>query len=109
MLNPAIDHAPDVIGSVTSLTAIANVADAGILGTMEDCSSPSYDDFGLTQIYLDVGGEYYAYDRRLVSQENSLEQPATTGTATTKCPAVPRTFLNEGLVRARAGLRHRDL
>ena len=95
MLNPPIDHAPDVIGSVTSLTAIANVNDAGILGTLEDCSSPSYDDFGLTQIYLDVGGEYYAYDRRLVSQENSLDYPATTGTATTKCPAVPRTFLNE--------------
>ena len=109
MLNPPIDHAPDVIGSVTSLTPIANVNDAGILGTMEDCSSPSYDDFGLTQIYLDVGGEYRAYDRRLVSQENSLNYPATTGTATTKCPAVPRTFLNEELVRARARLRHRDL
>ena len=63
---------------------------------MEDCSSPSYDDFGLTQIYLDVGGEYYARDRRLVSQENSLDYPATTGTSSTKCPAVPRTFLNEG-------------
>ena len=103
MLNPPIDHAPDVIGSVTSLTPIANVNDAGILGTMEDCSSPSYDDFGLAQIYLDVGGEYYAYDRRLVSQENSARGTRGDGHGDHEVPRRAAHVPQRRVVRARAG------
>ena len=54
-----------------------------------------YADDGSVLLHRRVNGVYYAYDPRLRTVSNTLDEPATAGDDRS-CPAVPRTFLNEG-------------
>jgi len=66
----------------------------GVLLLAESHFSCDNSNFTLT------GGHYYMHDSRLELVQNTLESPASS--TANSCPAVPRTFLNEGSCRLQA-------